>query len=105
VRYIGSYKIDVSQVLGAGNGTDLLQAQGNGGRVKSQNYHDLFVTYRVHGSAAAPAFLAGTEWQLGVRNVFNTTPPLDVSNAFGGYYSGFGDPRLASYYLSVKKSF
>jgi outer membrane receptor protein involved in Fe transport len=49
--------------------------------------------------------LTNTEWQLGIRNLFNTKPPLDVSNASGGYYSGFGDPRLASYYLSLKKAF
>jgi outer membrane receptor protein involved in Fe transport len=102
-RFFDSYTIDAAQVFGGGSGISL--AQGHDGRVASQVYHDLFVTYRIPHSNFAAGLLTNTEWQLGIRNLFNTRPPLDVSNASGGYYSGFGDPRLASYYLSLKKAF
>jgi iron complex outermembrane recepter protein len=102
-RYFAGYQINATQVLGGAAG--VFAAQGNDGRVASQLYHDLFGTYRVGKLRAAGGVLANTEWQLGIRNVFNRRPPLDVSNAAGGYYSGFGDPRLASYYVSVKKAF
>jgi outer membrane receptor protein involved in Fe transport len=102
-RFFDSYTIDAAQVFGGGAGIAL--AQGHDGRVASQTYHDLFVTYRIPHSNFAGGLLTNTEWQLGIRNLFNTRPPLDVSNASGGYYSGFGDPRLASYYVSLKKAF
>ncbi len=50
--------------------------------------------------------LSDTSVQLGVRNIFNKVPPFD---ALGGvsqqWYSTYGDARLASYYLTVKKAF
>jgi outer membrane receptor protein involved in Fe transport len=42
-----------------------------------------------------------------VNNVFNKEPPLDVV-ALGtesSGYSTYGDPRLANYSLSIRKSF
>jgi outer membrane receptor protein involved in Fe transport len=41
--------------------------------------------------------------QVGVKNVFNTKPPYDVATSIG--YSAYGDLRLASYWLSLKKEF
>jgi outer membrane receptor protein involved in Fe transport len=67
--------------------------------VDSQMYHDLFASYRFGAS-----FLQGTEVQLTVRNVLNEEPPLDVSNTLG-LYSYLGDPRLASYSLSIRHAF
>lgn len=82
-----------------------IRAQGAGGRVSSQTYNDVFVDYDFGLSGRTVAdWLAGTVLQLGVRNVFDKMPPLDVGNAFG-FYSRFGDPRMASYYLSIKTSF
>jgi iron complex outermembrane recepter protein len=71
--------------------------------IPSQTYHDLTAQYRFDSSFGL-ALLSNTEIQLGIRNVFNKTPPLDTS-AIGFYYSKLGDPRLANYYLSLKKSF
>gem|GEM_PF-2946264 len=34
----------------------------------------------------------------------NSEPPLDFGSA-GNTYSRFGDPRLSTYYLSVRKIF
>jgi outer membrane receptor protein involved in Fe transport len=68
--------------------------------VHSQTYHDLSVTRRFwdHGENTASMFL-----QLNVHNVFNHHPPLDPSAP--NYYSGFGDPRLATYSVSLTALF
>jgi len=80
-------------------------------------YHDLVLGYhfaeaRTPGGTApgmsGGALLDGLELQLGVRNVFNKRPPHDlnpVSRSYTLSYSAFGDPRLASYWLSVRKAF
>lgn len=65
-----------------------------------QVYHDINAGYEFAQSAG---WLADTEIQLGARNVFNKSPPFDASSF--PYYSVFGDPRLASYYLTLKKGF
>lgn len=77
--------------------------------VPSQVYHDIYFSYTVPG---LPSFvgelLSGTEWQGGVKNVFNTKPPIDVvgiTTLNDNGYSAWGDPRLASYYFSVRKHF
>jgi iron complex outermembrane receptor protein len=86
-----------------------LLAQGNGGKVETQIYHDVFAGYRFASGVAGTKFswrslLADTEVRIGVRNVLNTLPPVDVTRA-GYYYSAFGDPRGASYYITLKRSF
>jgi len=68
--------------------------------VPSQTYHDVVGKYRFGPSSS---WLDGTEVQAGVKNVFNTRPPFDAS--FADFYSPYGDPRLASYYVSLKKAF
>ncbi len=81
--------------------------QGNGGRVDRQIYHDVFAKYRFDEASHAgllTQLLGGLEIQAGVRNVFNSKPPYDVVNGYQ-YYSWLGDPRLATYYLTLKQSF
>lgn len=100
LRYIDDY------LLFNANAATLL-GQGNGGRVESQTYHDLFLSYtfgRTENSARWRHLLAGTQLRVGVKNVFNTEPPFDASNTTN-YYSGFGDPRLANYTISLTHRF
>jgi outer membrane receptor protein involved in Fe transport len=82
--------------------------QGNGGRVPSQTYHDLTASYSFGPSEAGSGWtsrlLGNTEIRLAIDNVFNKQPPFDASNSTR-YYSPFGDPRLASYSLTLRKSF
>jgi outer membrane receptor protein involved in Fe transport len=80
-----------------------LLMQGNAGRVPSQVYHDVSATYSF-ASAAGLAWLANTRLQLGLQNVFNRQPPVDV-NFQNTFYSPFGDPRLRSYSLSIRHGF
>jgi len=63
--------------------------------VPSQTYHDVYGGY---------SFLSSVEVQAGVKNVFNKRPPFDA-NMTALYYSPFGDPRLATYYVSIRKAF
>lgn len=86
-------------------------SQGNGGIVPEQWYHDLSATWKF-GTAVTPdsrwrKLLHGSEVQVGVRNLFNTSPPFDSFAAIGNFagYSPYGDPRLASYWVSLRKSF
>jgi outer membrane receptor protein involved in Fe transport len=95
-RYFSSYVAATTAVVN--------QLQGNGGRVPSQTYHDVFATYRF-GAAAGPTFLDGTDITLGIRNLLDKEPPFDANSSYNGYYSTYGDPRLASYWLTVKKRF
>jgi len=68
------------------------------------------VGYRFADSVAAwHSIFKGLEVQLGVENVFDTKPPVDVSAAPGTatnfYVSPFGDVRGVSYRLSLKRAF
>lgn len=95
-RYFDSYVAGLTATIN--------QWQGNGGHVPSQTYHDVFATYRFSADARA-AVLADTEVTLGIKNLFDKEPPFDANNTYNGYYSTFGDPRLASYWLGIKKRF
>ena len=86
-------------------------SQGNGGVVPRQIYHDLSVTWKFTPAQGPDRrwrkLLEGSEVQVGVHNVFNTTPPFDSFAAIGNFagYSPYGDPRLASYWVALRKSF
>lgn len=73
--------------------------------VPRQIYHDAYVGYEFDAAmTGALSMLHGMELQLGVKNVLNTRPKYDINNSTN-LYSGFGDPRLASYYLTVTRAF
>lgn len=63
-------------------------------RVPSQIYHDLFATW---------ALRSDVDLRVGVNNVLDASPPVDVST--GTLYSRFGDPRLRNFYLALTKRF
>jgi outer membrane receptor protein involved in Fe transport len=90
--------------------TNILLAQG-ASTIPSQTYHDLMVGYsfppKVPGNSRRLAALwSDLGVTLGVRNVFNQAPPFDVfRDAAGFYMSSYGDPRLRTYWLSVRKGF
>ncbi len=89
-----------------------INAQGSD-RVSSQTYHDLFVGYafgRQTGGAAGAgsrvaSVLDGVTVQLGVRNIFDQVPPIDTYYTSNYYLSPFGDTRLRSFWLNLKKAF
>jgi len=106
VRHYSSYlvanpELDSSSVM--------INAQGNGGRVPRQLYHDLSARWRPSGIAGANggllnSFLANVEVSGGIRNVFDKRPPVDMSSDFF-FYSYLGDVRMRTYYLQLKYAF
>jgi len=106
VRHYSSYlvanpELDSSSVK--------INAQGNGGRVPRQLYHDLSARWRSPGATGAKggalqSFLANVEVSGGIRNVFDKRPPVDVSSDYF-FYSYLGDVRMRTYYLQLKYAF
>ena len=77
-------------------------------RIPSQTYHDLVVTHRfADAEGAAGGVLSGTEWSLGIQNVFDKTPPIlaSISSAPTSAYSLYGDGRMRRFTLTVRKHF
>lgn len=75
--------------------------------IPSQTYHDAFARYRFPVSYQAAGLLDNVELMIGIKNVFNESPPIIAGNNWyaSGAYSTFGDPRLRSYSISIQKSF
>ena len=116
-RYISPYK-----VYGAAGGPVSRQSA-NGGvyryyvaamgtdTIPSQTYHDAFLSYAFDRREGRQRMLAraldGVKIQVGVRNLMNKVPPIDASPQSLGYnyVSPYGDVRLRSYWITVKKAF
>ncbi len=75
--------------------------------IPSQTYHDVFARYRFGDSNRSGwGLLNNTEILVSVQNVLDTSPPILTSSSSGATaFSPYGDPRLRSYSISVKKSF
>jgi outer membrane receptor protein involved in Fe transport len=75
--------------------------------IPSQVYHDLLATYRFGAETTGwRRYLAHTRLSVGVQNFLNTRPPpvaTTAGNSAG--FSSIGDPRLARYTLTVRKTF
>lgn len=85
-----------------------IELQGNDGRVPSQIYHDLYVNWVADLSErSVPKFLLGTEFQFGIRNIFDKLPPFDANyyNLVRTFHSPLGDPLGATYQLTITKRF
>jgi len=85
-------------------------AQQGAARIPSQHYHDVFVARRFPQAAAGDAVwwrraLSRSELQVGVQNVLNKTPPFDAYYSPNYLISRYGDARLATYTLTVRKHF
>ncbi|MDB6095327.1 MAG: hypothetical protein JWM32_2889 [Verrucomicrobia bacterium] len=92
-RYFDGY------ALGAPN---LIALQGSE-RIPSQAYFDVAGSYR-WPSTGGPGRHPEWNFTLGIKNIFNQRPPIDVSNT-QGLYSYVGDPRGGVIYLKANVSF
>ncbi len=75
-----------------------------------QAYHDVFAGYRFRAPTASQrswrSWLANTELQFGIKNVLDRVPNWAAqSSTTGNFVGAFGDLRLATYWLSLKKTF
>jgi outer membrane receptor protein involved in Fe transport len=69
-------------------------------RISSQIYTDVSTRYTFRDGS-----LHGMWISVGVRNVFDTSPPILATTDSRGGYSTYGDPRGRTYVLSLQKSF
>lgn len=99
-RYLDSYWAADPSV--ATNAPTLL-AQGNGGRVPREIYHDIAVRYRLGRPLRGflGPVLRQPEIRIGVKNLFNRAPAFYAGNQMS-YYSYVSDPYQARYSISVK---
>jgi outer membrane receptor protein involved in Fe transport len=83
-------------------------------KVDSQIFHDLIIGYnfgriaamgRPSGSFLGNRMFDGLSFQLGIKNVFNKAPAFDASPFANGYMSSYGDNRMRSVWLTVKRVF
>ena len=83
-------------------------------KVDSQIFHDLIIGYnfgriaaigRPSGSFLGNRMFDGLSFQLGIKNVFNKAPAFDASPFASGYMSSYGDNRMRSFWLTVKRVF
>lgn len=94
-RYTDSYWVNAEHTISPNQGS---------ATISSQTYHDLQAGYSFNSLGGGLAALADSEVRVGVRNVFNRRPNIDVTN-FDHPYSYSSDPRLRIYWLSLRKSF
>ena len=78
-------------------GSTLLQGSSS---IPSQTYTDISGRY-----VFDRGWLTGTQVSVGVRNVFNQKPPMVATQDLSGGYSTFGDPRLRTYSVSIRRPF
>lgn len=97
-QYYDEYKV-FSSFTSASSAALASQVQGSS-TIPSQTYTDLSGRYDFQNG-----WLAGTRISVGIRNVFDQEPPLVATRNLTGGYSTFGDPRLRTYTLSVRRSF
>lgn len=98
------------QYVGGAVWGSTVAAQG-GEDLPSQIYHDIFLSYAFGKLEAGEGawrragmrLFSGMSVQLGIKNVFNTWPPFDAGFSF--YTSPYGDPRLRTYSVSLRKEF
>ena len=100
-QYYGPYAV-YSPLNSAIDAADAIKLQGSS-RIPRQIYHDLYISYAIPASSGV---LHGVKLSVGVQNLLNTSPPTvaTLSYADGGY-SGYGDPRLRRFTLTLKKAF
>jgi outer membrane receptor protein involved in Fe transport len=103
MRYTGPYT--VGSLYGIGGARPVQDTVD--GWVSGQIYHDAHVRYRwdraAGGSSRLARSLRNTTLTLGIKNIFDRLPPYDAAGSML-LYSRYGDVRLASYYVSVRKS-
>lgn len=68
--------------------------------VQAQSYTDVSARYVFENGP-----LTGTQVSLGVRNIFDQSPPVVAGWSSTGGYSTFGDPRMRTYAVTIKKAF
>ena len=85
VRYFGHYYLSAARTVNALQGSATIPAQA---------YVDLFGTFKITSK---------TELRAGVNDILDKSPPINATDS--RFYSYFGDPRRANFYLSINRKF
>jgi len=109
-RYVGPYTDGAAYGVG---GKNFYEVDTINGWVSGQIYHDAYIGFKFAPVGKDMAWwkriMAGTGIQFGVKNLFGHIPPYDgVAGVIGNgafFYSPYGDPLLANYYVRLKKTF
>lgn len=103
--YYSSYPLDPSIY-----NQNVIIAQGSSS-VPSQVYHNLTVGYvfpgvvEGFGGSSAANLLSDLSVTVGIRNVFDKAPPMDLQQTWNYWASPLGDNRLRSIWISLGKRF
>lgn len=93
---------DVSTTTGAAVVAAAIGLQGSA-RIPSQNYSDLYVSYRFDSDSPV---LRGLKISAGIQNIFDQKPPVRAIQSYTqAGYSTYGDPRLRRFTLTLRKAF
>ncbi|MFA6115212.1 MAG: TonB-dependent receptor [Sphingomonas sp.] len=84
-RYIGSYWLNVQHAI---------QPLQGSAKIPAQAYFDLFGSFKINDK---------TQLRAGLNNVFDKSPPINSKTSL--FYSFYGDPRRANFYLSISRRF
>ena len=98
-QYYDGYSLCFSTETADSCSTEVAVLSQGTSKVPSQTYHDAFLRYSFDDSAWSP--LANTDVNLGVQNVFDTSPPILAMSL----YAAYGDARLRRFTLTVRKHF
>lgn len=87
------------------NATDLTYPDGSFYRVEDKIIHSVTISYSVEGSDNN--LLSGTRWLVGVRNLFDTEPPLFPGSRGQtlGYPGAVYNPNNRYIYMNIRKTF
>lgn len=85
VRYIGSYWLNANHAV---------QPLQGSAKIGAQAYVDIFGSFKL---------TPRTQLRAGVNDVLDRSPPINATTTL--FYSLYGDPRRANFYLSINRRF
>jgi iron complex outermembrane recepter protein len=85
VRYFGPYWLSIDHKV---------QPLQNAAKIGAQAYVDIYGSFNLTPK---------TQLRAGINDLFDRAPPLNVVSSY--FYSMYGDPRRANFYLSINRKF
>jgi outer membrane receptor protein involved in Fe transport len=99
-QHYDSYRVTFANPSFSSTNLSRIQSQGSA-HIPSQVYSDLGVRFAL-SDADGPS---GTEFALGIQNVFDAPPPTVAWSIDQNGYSPYGDPRMRRFVIGLRKTF
>ena len=90
-RHFGGYYLFYKNVA---TGEYPVNVNQGSNRIGGSTFFDIFGSF---------SLARGPEFRVGINNILNTKPPVDVTRGSG--YAPYGDPRLRSFFVSATQRF